>query len=75
MMKGNRRPFHHLYIGALAVLLMLVSWNSQAQDIHFSQFQVAPMNYNPALAGQFDGDLRFIANQRTQWRANPNRRH
>ncbi len=69
MMKGNRRPFHHLYIGALAVLLMLVSWNSQAQDIHFSQFQVAPMNYNPALAGQFDGDLRFIANQRTQWRS------
>ncbi len=40
-----------------------------AQDIHFSQFEVAPMVYNPALAGVFDGDARFIANQRTQWRS------
>lgn len=40
-----------------------------AQDIHFSQFEMAPMNYNPALAGQFDGDYRFILNQRTQWKS------
>lgn len=40
-----------------------------AQDIHFSQFEVAPMVYNPALAGVFDGDARFIGNQRTQWRS------
>jgi type IX secretion system PorP/SprF family membrane protein len=40
-----------------------------SQDIHFSQFDMAPMNLNPALAGQFDGDYRFIGNQRTQWRS------
>lgn len=46
-----------------------VVYSSVAQDIHFSQFEMAPMNYNPALAGQFDGDYRFIINQRTQWKS------
>ncbi len=39
------------------------------QDIHFSQFAAAPMVYNPALTGLFDGDYRFIGNQRSQWRS------
>ncbi|MEK7227019.1 MAG: type IX secretion system membrane protein PorP/SprF, partial [Bacteroidota bacterium] len=39
----------------------------QAQDIHFSQFLSSPMNLNPALAGQFDGDHRFVMNHRNQW--------
>lgn len=39
------------------------------QDIHFSQFYASPFNINPALTGQFDGDYRFIMNQRTQWRS------
>ncbi|MCB0762281.1 MAG: PorP/SprF family type IX secretion system membrane protein [Flavobacteriales bacterium] len=57
----------------MAVCMVLIAaysckWSS-AQDIHFSQFDVAPMNYNPAMTGQFDGDYRFIGNQRTQWRS------
>lgn len=54
----------------LAVIL-LSFWAMQglAQDIHFSQFFHSPFNLNPALAGQFDGDYRFIGNQRTQWRS------
>lgn len=40
-----------------------------AQDIHFSQFNTAPLNINPANTGQFDGRYRFMANQRTQWRS------
>lgn len=40
-----------------------------AQDIHFSQFWASPMNINPSLTGQFDGDYRFIGNQRTQWKS------
>lgn len=41
----------------------------RAQDIHFSQFHRSPFNLNPALAGNFDGDYRITANQRSQWRS------
>ena len=37
------------------------------QDIHFSQFYNSPLNLNPALIGGFNGEFRFVANQRTQW--------
>lgn len=53
----------------LTIGLLLFGLGSAAQDIHFSQFAVAPMVYNPAMAGLFDGDYRFIGNQRTQWRS------
>lgn len=53
----------------LATILVLLPCFLWGQDIHFSQFDIAPMNLNPALAGQFDGDYRFIGNQRTQWRS------
>jgi len=39
------------------------------QDIHFSQFDKAPTSLNPALTGNYDGQWRFSANQRSQWRA------
>ena len=42
---------------------------SKAQDIHFTQFYQSPFNINPGLCGQYEGDYRFIANQRTQWRS------
>ncbi|MBI1227186.1 MAG: type IX secretion system membrane protein PorP/SprF [Bacteroidetes bacterium] len=42
-----------------------------AQDIHFSQFDNSPANLNPALTGVFEGDLRFIANYRSQWSSVP----
>ncbi len=38
-----------------------------AQDIHFSQFFEAPLLRNPALAGLFNGDLRFQMVYRNQW--------
>ncbi|WP_306643966.1 PorP/SprF family type IX secretion system membrane protein [Sanyastnella coralliicola] len=55
----------HLFI----VISLFVSVSALAQDIHFSQFNVAPMVYNPAFTGMFEGDVRFIGNQRTQWRS------
>ena len=48
---------------------LLVLKELRAQDIHFSQFLAAPYTLNPALTGAFDGDARFTANQRTQWRS------
>lgn len=53
----------------LLTICVLSSLAGVSQDIHFSQFNVAPMVYNPALAGGFEGDMRFIGNQRTQWRS------
>ena len=41
----------------------------RAQDIHFTQFGNSPLNLNPGLAGVFGGDMRFVANARSQWRA------
>lgn len=43
--------------------------NTQAQDIHFSQFFEAPLLRNPSLAGLFDGDLRLQLVYRDQWKS------
>ncbi len=51
-------------------LFVLVFFLVQAifgQDIHFSQFDLSPLNLNPAQTGQFVGDYRFVGNYRTQW--------
>jgi len=40
-----------------------------AQDIHWSQFNANPIFLNPANAGDFNGDLRFVGNRRSQWRS------
>ncbi len=53
----------------LFILLLLWMPAVMAQDIHFSQFYASPMNLNPGLAGQFNGDYRLAANHRTQWRS------
>ncbi|MBL4669572.1 MAG: PorP/SprF family type IX secretion system membrane protein [Flavobacteriales bacterium] len=55
-----------LYI-SLSFLFSLFSRISFGQDIHFSQFYNSPLNLNPALIGGFNGEFRFVGNQRTQW--------
>ncbi len=39
------------------------------QDFHFSQFFAAPITYNPATAGAFEGDFRATLNYRNQYSA------
>ena len=54
----------------LCVLLSLfVRSHSFGQDIHWSQFNDNQLYQNPAHAGHFDGDVRFIGNYRDQWRS------
>lgn len=53
----------------LIISLLFIFQTGQSQDIHFSQFNFSPMNLNPGLAGQFDGDYRLVANHRNQWRS------
>jgi type IX secretion system PorP/SprF family membrane protein len=49
------------------VIVMLCATGVQAQDVHFSQYTLAPMLLNPALAGLNQCDYRVVANFRTQW--------
>jgi type IX secretion system PorP/SprF family membrane protein len=58
--------------GLMWLTLMTVLANHehvQSQDIHFSQFLESPLNLNPAQTGAFDGDMRFVANHRNQWKS------
>ena len=38
-----------------------------AQDAHYSMFTMSPLTLNPALTGNFKGDLRIVNNYRMQW--------
>lgn len=51
------------------ILSFLVATVSFGQDIHFSQFYLNPVYLNPGLTGNFDGQMRFSFNQRSQWRS------
>jgi type IX secretion system PorP/SprF family membrane protein len=49
------------------VLVLLAAASAQAQDIHFSQFYMSPLNLNPALTGVMNCNHRVVANYRNQW--------
>ncbi|MEJ7587888.1 MAG: PorP/SprF family type IX secretion system membrane protein [Ferruginibacter sp.] len=53
----------------LCCIILLLTLQGSAQDIHFSQFFEAPLLRNPSLAGLFSGDLRFQSVYRTQWQS------
>ena len=54
----------HLLTLSLAVLSAVAV---QAQDIHFSQFYMSPLNLNPAMTGVMNCNHRIVANYRNQW--------
>ena len=49
------------------ILCSFLSWAASAQDIHFSQFYMAPLDLNPALTGVMNCNQRLSANYRNQW--------
>lgn len=51
-------------VGCLFVLPQI-----NAQDIHFSMFDMSPLTLNPANTGLMDGDRRISNIYRTQWKA------
>lgn len=54
---------------SVVILLLLILHTSFfAQDIHLSQFYNQDHLLNPAKIGDYDGDYRFSANYRNQWR-------
>ncbi|MGP8217496.1 MAG: PorP/SprF family type IX secretion system membrane protein [Bacteroidia bacterium] len=44
----------------------LLTIGARGQDIHFSQFYMAPLEQNPAMAGA-DHDLQAVLNYKNQW--------
>ena len=57
----------HCYFLLLALLATIATLGQQ--DIHFSQFYELPLLRNPALAGIFNGNVRFSAAYRNQWQS------
>ena len=58
-------------IAIIGILVLAFCYQLNAQDIHYSQFYLSPLNLNPALTGVFNGDMRFAANYRSQWSSIP----
>lgn len=53
----------------LLLLILFLGMNAAyGQDIHFSHVNRQPIYQNPANSGLFDGDFRFTANYKDQWR-------
>lgn len=50
-------------------IMLMISINLSAQDIHFTQFFYSPLNINPALTAYIEDDYRVVANYRNQWRS------
>ncbi len=46
---------------------LLTSTSISAQDIHFTQFYMSPLNLNPAMTGVNNCKTRMVANYRNQW--------
>ncbi|MEO1513576.1 MAG: PorP/SprF family type IX secretion system membrane protein [Bacteroidota bacterium] len=51
----------------VCLVYIAVSGVVHAQDIHLSHLHASPLVLNPAMTGLYTGDLRFIANTRSQW--------
>jgi len=51
----------------IALLITIGALSAQAQDIHFSQFYLSPLNLNPAMTGVMNCNVRLVANYRNQW--------
>lgn len=48
-------------------VVVLTSASAGAQDIHFSQFYLSPLNLNPAMTGVMNCNIRLVGNYRNQW--------
>ena len=54
---------------SIAALLALAGTQATAQDIHFTQFEAAPLIINPSFTGGFNGAARAGLVYRNQWQS------
>lgn len=52
----------------LVLSLVCIHAITKAQDVHFTQFNAAPLTINPSNTGNYDGFWRLSSNYRNQWR-------
>lgn len=60
--------FQRIVIAAMLILSLCKGNKVKAQDVHFSQFYMAPLFMNPALAGA-EHNLEAILNYKNQWQS------
>ena len=53
--------------GLLLAFLMGITGAASAQDIHFTMFDMAPINLNPVYTGYYSGTFRIGGIYRSQW--------
>lgn len=68
ILKYSPRLMRIRYI-AMYCLLLFVTYKTNAQDSHSSQFYSVPSNINPAFTGFFTNDYFVAATYKTQWRS------
>ena len=65
--------FHRIYRSVFSLITIVVFVSSvlsvSAQDIHFSQFYLSPLNLNPSMTGVMDAQQRATVHYRNQWAA------
>jgi type IX secretion system PorP/SprF family membrane protein len=48
-------------------VFQLIAPFAQSQDVHLTQYYTSNISLNPAYTGNYFGDLRLVANYRSQW--------
>ncbi len=60
-----------LTVSVLGIIVFYSSRSYAQNEIHYSMFYNAPLTLSPGLTGIFNGDNRYSANYRSQWRTVP----
>jgi type IX secretion system PorP/SprF family membrane protein len=60
---------HTITAAGLTAVLALTGLKATAQDIHFTQFDAAPLIVNPSFTGGFNGTVRAAGIYRNQWQS------
>jgi len=61
------RPSTLFKNGILLAAVVFTAFQTQAQDLHFSQYYTHASTLNPSLVGNYDGSYRISAIYRDQW--------
>ena len=65
----NYRAKRKIIIALCVAFLGISFLETEAQDIHFSQYYFSPLAVNPANTGNFSGNYRFSTNYKNQWKS------
>jgi len=65
----SKRTISRVGLAVALAFTMQGAQDVQAQDVHFTQFNAAPLIVNPAFTGNFSGKMRASAIYRDQWRS------